>query len=546
MRSLADLDAFTVEIQVPLSNGMWRHGSGYLIGPCRILTALHVLIGQDAVLQGQPVSVPDRIEMRAFGDFTERFGRPDVVAVRYLESVRAQARDGDYLWRPAELLWPKDGTAVPRFDLAILTVKPEAALKHILNAPRISCFKPTEDISCRCTGFPEWMAARTWHGVDISNPRPVTGDLTFGPPTNLSFHPFTAKNGAPRDANEWQGLSGSAFFAQDTAALVGVASAVLPTSGNDGLWLTQLADLAEGDEFQEFWTAAAMARPSRLQVPVAVPQFLIDPLPYLHEFDRKIQEDRIIDAFDPMPTDQPDTGAAELPKKIDPDERAPPIFLIAGRWIDLPEEMVQRIRRQIAPEFIGIRDGNAVSLKWRYIAEGYSPNQIVAKLKEEIASSLNVKRSRHIASLAPLSAPAKGQDWNLFVSVDKATEQDAKALCQFLAEFAKFERSERPPSLYVNIVPGEATIAAKQDSRVTTFIGLVNEGSVALADRILIVDNIYLQDCEFVDIRYWSESLEQYCRVTAQQCRTYLERVFPNGTYPLHEVKECLSGALAR
>src|SRR6516164_3904208 len=162
MRSLADLDAFTVEIQVPLSNGMWRHGSGYLIGPCRILTALHVLIGQDAVLQGQPVSVPDRIEMRAFGDFTERFGRPDVVAVRYLESVRAQARDGDYLWRPAELLWPKDGTAVPRFDLAILTVKPEAALKHILNAPRISCFKPTEDISCRCTGFPEWMAARTW------------------------------------------------------------------------------------------------------------------------------------------------------------------------------------------------------------------------------------------------------------------------------------------------------------------------------------------------------------------------------------------------
>jgi hypothetical protein len=470
-----------------------------------------------------------------------------VVLERYIERVRTTARDGDYLWRPAELRWPKDGAVTPRFELAILEVKPEVALKRILYAPRIGCLRPTADLICRATGFPEWMAEK-FSGADISSPRPVTGELSFGAPTARTFHPFIARNGAPRNSDEWQRFSGSAFLSQDSGALIGVASAVLETSGNDGLWLTQLADLAEGVDFQEFWTEAGMPRPSRLQVSVgagnAVPQFLIDPLVYLHEFDRRVPADRIVDVFDPPRTDELIAGAAEQPETIGTDEPyAPPIFLIAGRWIDLPEEMVLRIQRQIVPEFIGIRDGNAVSLKWRYGAEGYLPKQIVAKLKEEIASSLNAKHPRHVASLAHLSESAKGRDWNLFISVDRATEQDAKALGQFLAEFAKFEHSRRPPSLYVNIVPGEATIAAKQDPRVTTFMQLVKQNISALADRILIIDDIYLHDCEFVDIRYWSEDMEQYCRETAQQCRTYLERILPKGTYPLQDVKECLSSA---
>src|SRR5262249_53098289 len=150
-----------------------------------------------------------------------------------------------------------------------------------------SCFRPTQDVLCRATGFPEWMAEK-FHGADISSPRSVTGSLSFSAPMVRTFRPFIATNGAPRDPDEWQRLSGSAFFTQDTSALVGISSAVLPTSGNTGLWLTQLADLAEGAEFQEFWTEAGMSRPSRLGVPSSaggIPQFLIDPLLYLHQFD---------------------------------------------------------------------------------------------------------------------------------------------------------------------------------------------------------------------------------------------------------------------
>src|SRR5215471_2637018 len=124
MRLLAPIDAYAVEIRVRLPDATWRKGSGYVIGPCRILTALHVLVGQDAVLQGHAVSAPTHIEVRAYGDFAERFGKPDVVLERYLETVRALAQDNDYLWRPAELCWPKNGAAIPRFELAVLEVKP--------------------------------------------------------------------------------------------------------------------------------------------------------------------------------------------------------------------------------------------------------------------------------------------------------------------------------------------------------------------------------------------------------------------------------------
>jgi hypothetical protein len=547
MRSLADIDAYAVEIRVPLPDGSWRKGSGYVIGPCRILTALHVLVGQDAVLKGDTVLPPAGIEVRAYGDFSERFARPDVATERYLESVRALAPDDDYLWRSAELSWPRNGAAMPRFELAVLEVKPQAALKHILTAPRISCFRPAEDVSCRALGFPEWTAQKL-NGVDISSPMPVIGILSFGPPTVRTFHPFSVTNVRPPEGKDWQRISGSAFFIEESLALVGVASALLPAATNEGLWLTQLADLAEGDEFQEFWTAAGLARPNRLQVltgGISPPQFPTDPLPYLHEFDRSKPRDRVLDIFDPLPPDEPNASSVESVKAISKDEPcAPPIFLIAGRWIDLPDEMVKRIREKIAPAFIGDRDGEATVLEWRYAVDGHVVNRIVALLKEQIASSLEAERPRHVANLASLCERAKGRDWYLYISVDKANADDAKALSQLFSEFAKFEPTHRPPVLYVNIVPDYSTISAQEDPRVANFFQLVKEGSAAFADRLLIIGDLYLHDCEFVDIRIWTGDLARHCRVTAERCRTYLERIFATGPYPLQDVKDSLNSAV--
>jgi hypothetical protein len=545
MRSLADLDDYSVEIRVPLSGREWRKGSGYLVGPCRILTALHVLVGRDAVLSGEPVSLPGLIEVRAHGDFADRFGEPDVVLERYVDTVRSRARDGDFLWRPATVCWPQKGIPVPRYDLAILEVRPEVALRHIMSAPRILCIKPSMDILCRGTGFPEWVAETT-NGVDVSSPRPVTGTLSFGDATPRGFHSFTATNGAPRNSDEWQRISGTAFFGDGADMLVGVASAVEPTAGNTGLWLTQLSDLAKSDEFREFWTAAGMRPPSErfMRVGSETIRLLIDPLAYLYEFDRIVPSDRVLDVFDPPSAAASAAVAVQQSTTSERDDiRAPPIYLIAGRRIDLPEEMVKRIQIEIAPDFIGTRDGDPTTLMWRYAAEGYLPGQVVAKLREEISRSLKVERPRTIVSLDSLRESAKGRDWNLIINVDKAKEQDATTLCDFLGEFAKFGHSQRPPSLFVNIVPGESTLTPKSIPRIAWFISLVKNGSAALAEHIMIIDDIFLDDCDFEHIGYWTESLDKFCRITAQQCRVLLERTFRVGGYALSDVKECLSAA---
>jgi hypothetical protein len=377
----------------------------------------------------------------------------------------------------------------------------------------------------------------------VSSPKPVTGQLTLSAPTALGLRSFNATNGAPPNSEEWKRFSGAAFLNQHSGVLVGIASAIMRAAGNDLLWLTQVADLAEGLEFQDFWTEAGMPRPSRFHASGnAPPRLLIDPLAYLHQFDRTRPADRIVDVLDPPMDEQPNGNVEAAPATAALDEaKVPPVFLIAGRWMDLPDEMVKRIRDQILPELLGNRHGDAVWLKWRYAGDGYSPDQIVAKLREEVAVSLAAPRPRHIASLAPLGESARHRDWNLVIGVDKANEQDAQALCQFLGEFAKLGGRQGPPSLYVNVV-SDTSLAVMQDPRIKSFTRLVKEGSASLTGRIVLVDEIYLHDCAFEDIALWSKDLENYCRTTAEQCRTYLERALPNGTYPLRDVKESLSG----
>jgi hypothetical protein len=535
MPSLEDIDAYVAEIRVELPTGEWRRGSGYVIGPCRILTALHVIVGQEAVREGQIVSAPVSIEVRALGDFVERFGRkPDVSINRYIERVRAAAPDGDFLWRPAQLLWPSQGSEVPAYELAVLEVPPQLAAKHILKAPRIRCLKPNADLNCRGTGFPKWMTSQTSRGIDLSNPSAVRGTLTFGAPMNSSFHPFTATNGAPENSAEWSGLSGTAFFAAETSILVGIASAILPTFGNNGLWLTQVADLAEGAELQDFWTAAGLSRPSRVGAGVPLPYFPIDPCKYLHEFNREPQTNDIFDLFQPI-TNQP-------PKEFDPDElRQPLIFLISGRRKDLPSAMVQRIQEQIAPEFSGIRSGTPIPLAWD---SDNDLERLVVGLQRSVARSVNSVSKLRLDDFSALSECAKGQDWTFEIDVSRCTERHVDALSRFLAAFATFKPSNRPPALYVKFTAGEADELAKNDAQIQAFLTLVKQRSSAFIDRVFLVEDIYLDDCDIQDIDNWGDSLQHYCEETANKCRDYLERVFRGAnSYALRDVKDCLQSS---
>jgi hypothetical protein len=543
-RTWEDFDSYAAEVRVDLGNGRIRSGSGYVIGPCRVLTALHVLIGQEAIERGAKVSIPGGIEVRVHGDFIVR---ADTVPDRGFTRVRAET-GGDYRWQPANLVWPREGADIPRYDVAVLEVPEGKALERVGNAPRVFCLDPPdEDLSCRGTGFAKWAEVRTKKGRDLPNPCTVTGFLTAGAERYRASRVFTVMNGAPENAEEWQGLSGAIFFDTKTRAVVGLASEVRRTSVNNGLWMTRLADLANDLALEDFWTAADLSPPSSADVYAGDNSLgtLIrpircshsphhDPCAYLHQFDRTTQVDEVFNLLQLLD---------QAPSQFDPEEpRLPPIFFVSGRIRDLPHEMIKRLRDEVSEALLGDRKPKTRFLEWR--PREHAANGVLG-LQRDIVNHLT--GSKQIVDLSTLAEKAKGQDWTLEIDVCQTDARDINALARFLSLFSGFGASPSPPALYVILFAGETNTLAKEDERIGLFLEDLAQQSAQFADRVILVRDIYLEDCTYTHIRPWVECWEQVCEETAGPYSDHLELTFGNARpFSLRRVKEALSIVPAR
>ena len=221
MRTPSDWGKYAVEIRIPFGSDV-RVGSGYLIAPGRILTALHVVIG--ALDDGHTATAPAEINVRAYGDFLDAFG--DLVGMdisRTFEAIRRKAND-DFLWRTAKLTWPRLGRTLPRLDLAILEVRQQHRLKRVAEAPTVDWLSPERDVPCTATGFPVWACTRTADGAAMSKPIPVTADLNLGLPRIGAMRDLTVTRSKPTMEADWQGLSGTVFLHEESGQVIGVAS----------------------------------------------------------------------------------------------------------------------------------------------------------------------------------------------------------------------------------------------------------------------------------------------------------------------------------
>jgi hypothetical protein len=558
-RDWDDFYRYAAEVRVDLGNGRVRTGSGYVIGPYCILTALHVLLGQEAILARDAPPEQDAvarrgkvfltgdIEVRANGDFVVV---ADINPDRGLDRVRT-AGGGDYCWRPAELLWPPVGADIPRFDVAVLRVAEQNALKHIRSAPPIACVRPPDkELNCQATGFAKWAEVPTRQGIDLPNPCTVYGFMTPSAERYRTYRPFTVLNGAPPTAEEWQGLSGALVFDNTTRAAVGLASEARRTSSNNVssnnvLGVTRLVDLVDVPELQGFWTAAALSPPQPAElfagVDVAGPAIQPiccshmprhDPSAFLHQYDRSDQVDEVFSALPPVALDDPETSLL------------PPIFFISGRIRDLPHEMVTRLRNELGPDVLGNNDrvSKTQSLQWRF--REHAANGVIG-LQRDIVRHLT--NSRQILDFSKLADKARGQDWTLEIDVCQTDARDIDALARFLTLFAGFGGSRSPPALYVILFAGETGTLAKEDARIRCFLDDLDKKSEGFADRLLLFTNLFLDDCAYTHIKPWVEDWEQVCGETALSYGDLLEHAFGNTRpYPLRRVKEALSMVPAR
>jgi hypothetical protein len=473
--------------------------------------------------------------VRAHGDFSVV---PDLDRDRGFERMLATSGD-DYKWRPAGLLWPPEQDAIPRYDIAILEVQPQDALEHIANAPTVVCREPPdEDVSCRATGFAEWTRDRTKSGSHVADPCTVTGFLTTGTARYSTCRTFTVTNASPIEAKAWSGLSGAAFFDNKTRSLVGLASEIRPASMNNALWVTRLADLANHADLEGFWTAAglSLSREAPMEmVPWCPHSPRHDPSEHLHQFDRKPQVDSVFDALQPpdQPADDPDPEDPQLPV----------VFLISGRIQDLPYEMVKRLRGELGNEWLGEhRSKKARALEWR---KNEPPESTVRGLQRDIIEYLT--NGRRLVPLSTLSQDAMGKDWTLEIDVSQADSRDVASLAQFLALFATFGETKSPPALYVTLFPGSSNMLARDNGHMQRFLVDLAQQSALFASRVILVKDIFLNDCDYTHIRPWVDIFDNECVEAAKRCFDYLDEVFRNARpFPLHRIKDLLSVAQAR
>jgi hypothetical protein len=329
--------------------------------------------------------------------------------------------------------------------------------------------------------------------------------------------------------------------------MVGLASEVRRTSVNNGLWMTRLADLRDDIELQDFWTAADLTPPSSGNLlagnnatdPILGPIRCShlpnhDPCAYLHQFDRATQVDEVFDILQPLD---------QASDRSDPDDpRLPPIFFISGRLRDLPHEMVRRLRDEVAEALLGDRVSKTQSLQWR--SKEHASNGVLW-LQRDIVRHLT--GSRQIVDLSGLTKQAQGQDWTLEIDVCQTDARDIDALVRFLSVFAGFGASRSPPALYIILFAGETNTLAREDARIQRFLQDLAQHSASFADRVILIRDVFLDNCTYTHIRPWVECWEQVCKETAGPYADYLEITFGNTKpYPLRRVKEALTTALAR
>lgn len=206
-----------------------RKGSGYLIAPRLVLTALHVVL-DDVRVDQIPADV--RCKLRLNGDVVAVDGKAgqdgrEWRVRRRMEIWRAHAPPGE-CWLPATLLWPLAGDSPGNHDLALLQIDPGAESEtadtdsHAGPAGKIHRNREFSE----CVGYPRFrkrdMAEGNFYEVELVDAESSGLDSRGEPVDSRAVaRRLKVTSATPGQSDDWGGLSGAAIICRNE--LVGVA-----------------------------------------------------------------------------------------------------------------------------------------------------------------------------------------------------------------------------------------------------------------------------------------------------------------------------------
>jgi hypothetical protein len=328
------LDERVVEIRVPLSEGKERVGSGYVISPGRVITALHVVVGGRAETVGNG-SATGAIRVRALGDLFDRVG--DTRHVDLSEAVRQYElrAAGDFLWRGATIAWPLNASEKLHLEFAVLDVSKHSDCRVLATSPAVRAGTLDDDVECRAIGFPSWSSSRLPDGSKVLDTAVIRARFKKSVSIFNSMHDIYVISGAPAEQERWRGLSGAALFCTKTQTLGGIISMAKDAAGNDVLAATVLSDAAASAEFDAFWLTAGLKRPT-LQSDRSNGSLALPPV--------DAEEDALVEFIRQFPPGPP------LPSDILPPSIRSNLHLIKGAAAESVIQDANRLRRAVSPD----------------------------------------------------------------------------------------------------------------------------------------------------------------------------------------------------
>lgn len=191
-------------------------GTGYLIRPNLILTAHHVV----APL-GQAGTIGTTYDVRIIGDY--------------------EAGQTEWLRNGCQLCWDAPNEKV---DLALLRLNRQFISENVDNAPVKYARMVVDEIFAEGYGFPKVQVIE-----NRQNPEPLKGSLNRVAGIKEGQLRLHVTSLVPDKPSDWDGISGTALFAEDY--LVGVVVETNKGHAEKALWVVPISIAMDDPEFRE-------------------------------------------------------------------------------------------------------------------------------------------------------------------------------------------------------------------------------------------------------------------------------------------------------
>jgi hypothetical protein len=448
------------EIKIVAADGsLVRRGSGFMIAPGVILTALHVVAGEHAV---------PRTAM--FCD------------VRILADINAHGLD-EAAYCKAELKWPAPGTSIDdAADAALVVVKEQDRTPGMIDCAALPVLDSRNACIVAGVGMPAY--ART---IDRTRSRAgfreIKGRIGIRLETDALLELTLDDQKHPEPA-EWKGASGAVLLNARGEALVGIlvhadhtGYAALKSDPSRPFMVEMLADFAQTDGFRNVVDLEVMGETAGASS-AEIPQKLLQKARVLlHRLDRTSQVRQL----------------GKVLRKGATETYRPVVLVSRMKEQDCPDVFIETLSGRLMEAFEKSRQcyWKPSDLSWRLAV---SPQRAVAALKSDIIDDVVA------ADEAGLDAAlAAGQSKRFFaVRIDsEAEEPTAEAMRDLLQWwFARSDCKDGPAILLLRII----------DS--------LGDGEECPKAKVIyrLVDSLFTGQPPFVDLEQILEPLTR-CRV---------------------------------